>query len=94
MYDKRNHKEEFAKVEGPKFVSQHKEKTFKTLEVLMTNLNMQYFWLRIRFFFAKRDPVLEEIEKLFNRCLKLYACINDMMKIFKLIEKFKKAFGK
>lgn len=60
----------------------------------MTNLNMNYFWIRIRVFFANRDPVLEEIQKLLNRCLKLYACINDIMKIFKLIEKFRKAKGK
>ena len=94
MFEKRNHKEEFRQYEGEAFIKEHKEKTFKTLEVLMTNLNMNYFWIRIRFFFAKREPILEELQKLFNRCLKLYACINDMMKIFKLIDKFRKSRGK
>lgn len=57
----------------------------------MHNLNMKYFWMRIKYFFSNREPVLEEMQKLLKRCLKLYACINDMMKVFKLIDKFNRA---
>ena len=58
----------------------------------MTHLNMTYFWLRIKLFFSGRDPELEELSKLLNRCLKLYACISDIMQIFKLIKKFKVSY--
>lgn len=89
MFENTNHKEEFKKTEGAMIIKQHSKKTFKTLESLMTHLNMNYFWLRISLFFSNRSPELEELSKLLNRCLKLYACITEMMNIFKLIQRFK-----
>lgn len=69
-------------------VALHKDKVFKTLDVLMSNLNMAYYWQRIKIFFSDRDPDLEELAKLFNRCIKLYTCINELMNTFKLMQKF------
>lgn len=54
MFEHTNHKEEFKKTEGATIIAQHAEKTFKTLEFLMTQLNMNYFWLRINLFFSGR----------------------------------------
>merc|ERR1712178_461305 len=78
MFEHTNHKEEFKKFEGDFIIAKHCDKTFVTLEVLMTQLNMDYFWRRIKIFFSGRDPDLEELSKLLNRCLKLYDCINGL----------------
>ena len=64
IYDKRNQRDEIRKDEGAKFIADHKTKIFKTLQILMKHLNMDYFWLRIYFFFASREPILEEMQKL------------------------------
>lgn len=52
-------------------------------------LNMRYFWNRIKVFLFGREPDLEELSKILNRCLRVYDCINDLIRLFKLIEKFK-----
>ena len=56
--------------------------------MLMNHLNMKYFWNRLHLYFSGREPELEELSKIMNRCIKLYDCVNDLMKIFKFIEKF------
>jgi len=60
----------------------------------MNFLNMRYFWNRIKIYLFGREPDLEELSKILNRCLRMYECINDMIRIFKLIEKFKYLFQK
>ena len=58
-----------------------------TLEVLMNQLNMMYYWEKIRFYFKNISPSLDQLSKLMNRILKLYVLIDNFMKIFKIIEK-------
>jgi len=47
-----------------------------TCEVLMNQLNMMYYWEKIRLMFIDQDPTLTQIQKLMSRCLKLYDLIN------------------
>ena len=63
------------------------EKTMHTCEVLMNQLNMMYYWEKIRLMFIDQDPTLTQIQKLMSRCLKLYDLINQFISIFKLIKK-------
>lgn len=58
-------------------------------------MNMMYYFEKIKFKFSKftADPELEgsglkvdHLEKLLNRCKKLYDQIDSFMKIFKLVE--------
>mmetsp|Transcript_5194 Transcript_5194/g.8025 ORF Transcript_5194/g.8025 Transcript_5194/m.8025 type:complete len:136 (+) Transcript_5194:4610-5017(+) len=62
-----------------------------TLEVLMNQLNMMYYWEKVRLMFVDLDPTLVHLQKLMSRCLKLYRKIDSFIKIFKLIQK-KEAF--
>jgi hypothetical protein len=78
---------EFAGDEGITILAKHEEKTMHTLEVLMNQLNMMYYWEKIRLYFRNNNPSLEQLSKLMNRILKLYILIDNFMKIFKIIEK-------
>lgn len=78
---------EFAGDEGITILAKHEEKTMHTLEVLMNQLNMMYYWEKIRLYFSNNNPSLEQLSKLMNRILKLYMLIDNFMKIFKIIEK-------
>ena len=53
--------EEFSEKEGILIVNKHKNKVFKTLEVLMNQLNMMYYWDKIKKFFAEREPTIHEL---------------------------------
>lgn len=68
--------EEFNKIEGKIIIAKHKQKTFNTLEVLMAQFHMMFYWERIKRFFFDRQPTLDELSKLMSRCLKLYNMID------------------
>ena len=63
------------------------EKTMHTLEVLMNQMNMMYYWEKIRLMFVDQDPSLLQLQKLQGRGIKLYHLIDSFIKIFKLIKK-------
>jgi hypothetical protein len=50
-------------------------------------MNMMYHFEKIKLEYSDRDPSIEEIEKLMNRCDKLYSMIDSFVNIFKLIHK-------
>ena len=62
-------------------------KTMHTLEVLMNQLNMMYYWEKIRLMFIDQDPNLIQLQKLMGRAIKCYNMIDNFIKIFKLIRK-------
>ena len=83
--------EEFNKNEGKAIIVKHWTKTVDTLEHLMTQMNMMYFFEKLKLEFDEyekpgRRPTLIALEKTMQRCFKLYHMIDDFMKIFKLIE--------
>mmetsp|Transcript_8523 Transcript_8523/g.13124 ORF Transcript_8523/g.13124 Transcript_8523/m.13124 type:complete len:202 (-) Transcript_8523:47-652(-) len=80
-------KEEFMKVEGVRIVNKHSKKTLNTLEILLQQLNMMYYWVRLKVYFDEHNPTLEQLAKLMQRCVKLYMMIDTFMKIFMLISK-------
>jgi len=61
-----------------------------TLEILMNQMNMMFYWERLRLYFVDKEPTLDQLEKLMSRVLKLYLMIDNFMKIFKLIKKKEK----
>lgn len=79
--------EEIDPKELKKLVSRYFDKTMHTLEVLMNQLNMMYYLEKIRLMFADQDPTVAQLQKLMARCLKLYAKIDQFIKIFNLIKK-------
>lgn len=92
MTSKTDQQEEFQENEGALIVNKHSEKIFTTLEVLLNHLNMQYFWQRLKIYFQGREPELDEMSKMIIRCLKLYDCINDIMRLFKQMGKFEVSY--
>ena len=77
-------------VEGPQIVAQNWEKTLKTMEILMNQLNMMYFFEKLKVKIkemenAGHQPNVTHLEKLMGRCLKLYQMIDSIFKIFQLI---------
>lgn len=79
--------EDFGNNEGKIIINKHKDKTLHTLEILMTQLNMMFYWENINYQFKQKIPTLDELSKLMSRCLKLYQMIDSFMKIFELIHK-------
>lgn len=82
---------EFQENEGMAIISQHWQKTFQTLEHLMNLMNMMYYYQKIKvrfneFLTKEGKPSLDMLEKVMNRCFKLYGMIDHFMKIFKLIQ--------
>ena len=82
--------EEFNITEGQAILEKHWDKTLHTLEVLMTHTNMMYFFEKVKLEFDKLQkhgimPTLVHLEKVMNRCFKMYQLIDTFMKIFKLI---------
>lgn len=83
--------EEFNQTEGQAIIQKHWGKTVHTLEILMNQMNMMYFFHKLRLQFEVYEqpgkrPSLMALEKIMNRCFKLYNMIDDFMKIYKLIE--------
>ena len=58
----------------------------------MNQMNMMYYWEKIRLYFRNREPSLEQLSKLMNRILKLYLMIDNFMKVFKMIDKLDVSF--
>ena len=86
MVNKEN-QEEINDNEAIAILDKYFDKTMHTLEVLMNQLNMMYYWEKIRLMFVDVDPTLVILQKLMSRCLKLYRKIDSFIKIFKLIQK-------
>ena len=64
------------------------DKTMNTLGVLMNQMNMMYYWEKLRLEFCDQEYLdLYQLEKLMTRCIKLYKSINSFITIFKLIHK-------
>ena len=78
--------EEFNNSEGKEILKETFNKTMHTLEILLTQLNMMFYWEKLRLSFNGKNPSLEQLYKLMNRCLKLYQMIDGFMKIFKMIQ--------
>lgn len=83
--------EEFNQNEGQTIIEKHWGKTVHTLEVLMNQMNMMYYFHKLRLQIEQYEmpgkrPSLMALEKMMNRCFKLYNMIDGFMKIFKLLE--------
>ena len=78
---------EFQEREGISILNKHFEKVMRTLEILMNQMNMMFYWERLRLYFVDKEPTLDILEKLMSRVLKLYQMIDGFMKVFKLIRK-------
>ena len=57
----------------------------KTLNVLMSQMNMMYYFEKLRR--KINNPSTEQLLKLIKRCIKLYQMIDSFINIFKLISK-------
>ena len=86
-----NNNEEFNLNEGYAIIVKHWSKTIETLQTLMCNMNMMYYFERLKLKFKQFErpgvmPSLIHLGKLMRRCLKLYQMIDSFMNIFKLIK--------
>jgi len=86
-----NNNEEFNQNEGYAIIVKHWGKTVETLQTLMCNMNMMYYFERLKLKFKQFErpgvmPSLVHLGKLMRRCLKLYQMIDSFMNIFKLIK--------
>ena len=89
--DRGDDREEFKEAEGQAIIRKHWGKTMTTLQKLMTMMNMMYYYEKLKLQFSSKNlpggrPGVEHLEKLLERCKKLYDQIDQFMKIFKLIE--------
>ena len=89
--DKGDDVEDFKDGEGQAIIKKHWGKTMKTLQKLMIMMNMMYYYEKLKMQFSNFEtpdnlPSVEVLEKLLERCKKLYDQIDQFMKIFKLIE--------
>ena len=69
--------EEFNETEGQTIIEKHWSKTVHTLEVLMNQMNMMYYFHKLRLQIEQYEapgkrPSLMALEKIMNRCFKLY----------------------
>ena len=85
-----NNGEEFNDNEGLAIVGKHWSKCVLTLQRLMNQMNMMYYFEKIKLGFKEfknpeNQPTVVSLEKLMTRCLKVYVMIDNFMKIFKLI---------
>lgn len=88
-------KQEFDEVEGRDVITKHWQKVLETYQRLMNQMNMMYFYERVKLKIAHLEkpgnrPRIAHLEKLMGRCLKLYHMIDQFMNIFKLIKKKEK----
>lgn len=77
--------EDFENSDGVKIATKHSAKTLRTLETLLSQLNMGFYWVKMSVHFDNNDPTLHQLAKLIKRCIKLYMLIDGLMKVFKLI---------
>lgn len=69
--------EEFSKTEGVAIIDKHWTKTVDTLRILMNQMNMMYFFEKLKLKINEitqngKRPSLVHLEKIMSRCLKLY----------------------
>ena len=79
--------DELTKNEMADIMKEYNIKTMHTLEVLMNQCNMMYYFEKIATKYGGRELTLDQLEKLMSRCLKQYSLIDSFMNIFKLIHK-------
>lgn len=76
--NKDHHAEEFDETEGKLILKKHWKKTCETLKRLMNQMNMMYYYEKIKLQVLdphdnpENEPRIIHLEKLMNRCLKLY----------------------
>jgi hypothetical protein len=68
--------EEMMRTEEGELVEKYFVKSIHTIEVLFNQLNMMYFWEKLRMLFADTTPSLSQTVKLMVRCSKLYHLID------------------
>lgn len=73
--------------EQEKLIAEHEVKTFRTCEVLMKQLGQLLFWENLKAKYARRTTGLDDLSKVMARNLKMYALIDQVMKIYDLINK-------
>lgn len=85
-------KEEFGQNEGRIILREHWTKTVLTLERLMAQMNMMYYFEKLRAKLPKgpAQASVEMLAKMMSRCTKLYGMIDSFMNIFKLIDRYEK----
>jgi len=73
MSNKKNEKE-FTQTDGKKIVNKNFKKLLMTLEFLMNQFNMTYYFEKVKSIFmsSKNKPDMNQLNKLIQRCLKLY----------------------
>ena len=52
---------EITQCEGLPFVKKYFNKTMHTLEVLMNQLNMMYYWEKVRLMFIDQEPTVSQL---------------------------------
>ena len=91
MISNQNDKD-FLANEGAMIIDKHFLRVMRTLEILMNQLNMMFYWERLRYYFLEHEPKIDDLHKLMSRILKLYQMIDHFMKIFKMMELKKVSF--
>lgn len=79
--------DELTKNEMCDTIKEYTVKTMHTLEVLMNQCNMMYYFEKIATKYGGIELNLDQLEKLMSRCLKQYTLIDSFINIFKLIHK-------
>ena len=87
-----NKKEEFRHNEGVIILREHWSKTVLTLERLMSQMNLMFFFEKLRASLPRSpsQATIDQLAKMMSRCTKLYAMIDSFMNIFKLIDRYEK----
>lgn len=68
------------------------ERALRTLEVLMSHLNMTVYFKHLKNEFLRQAPDLNDLEILLDKCLRIYSVIKDMIKIFSLLRSLNRLF--
>lgn len=59
----------------------------KTTEVLMSYLSLHLYWENLKYRYTKKKTTIYSLGKMMARNIKLYAVIDQIMNIFKIIKK-------
>lgn len=57
-------------------IEKYLKKTMQTLQVLMNQMNMMFYWEKLRLEFSDQEIDLFTLKKLQSRCIKLYKMID------------------
>ena len=82
---KEKYKEDRTIEEKKSFIESHHKKAMMTLKILMRQLNLEYFYDRVELRYS--DVKVKVVVKALIRSLKLYEAIDNIILIFKLLNK-------